>query len=145
MKDTGGPYLSMAAFCEKTLEEKDGVMSFIRVIDRVNITARGPNPPDEMPAGQMPLMAVVTLRSGSARGRHSLTVRPEKPSGEMMPPAETPVLFEGEDRGVNVVLQITLQADEEGLYWFHVILDGNQFLTKIPLRIVYHPIRMASS
>jgi hypothetical protein len=144
MKNSGGPYLSMAAFVEKTLEEKDGVMSFIRVIDRVNISARGPNPPGQLPPGQMPLIAVVILRSGSAKGRHKLTISPETPSGEMMPQSDTPVLFEGEDRGVNVVMQIILQVDQEGLYWFHVLLDDDQLLTKIPLRIVYLPTRTSS-
>jgi len=135
----------MAVFCEKTLAESDGVMSFIRVIDRVTIAASGENPPEAMPPGQLPLTAVVSLKAGKARGRRALTIRPEKPSGEMMPPAKTNVFFEGEDRGVNVVVQIALAVDQEGLYWFHVFLDDDQFLTKIPLRIIYHPTRILTS
>ncbi|TMQ63842.1 MAG: hypothetical protein E6K79_09400 [Candidatus Eisenbacteria bacterium] len=145
MKDSGGPYLGMAVFCERTLEEKDGVMSIIRVIDRLTISVRGPEVPDSMPPGQVSLTAIVLLKAGRAKGRHKITIRPEKPSGDFLPPADTPVLLEGEDRGVNLVVQTSIQVDQEGLYWFSVILDDDQLLTRIPLRIVYHPVRSSSS
>ena len=38
-----GPYLSAALLCEKVLEEKDGVKSAIRIIDRVTRTVTGPS------------------------------------------------------------------------------------------------------
>ena len=31
----GGPYWATAVLCEKVLEEKDGVQSLIRVVDRI--------------------------------------------------------------------------------------------------------------
>ncbi len=37
MPRTGGPYLVHAAICEKVLQEPDGVLSLIRVIDRVTV------------------------------------------------------------------------------------------------------------
>lgn len=144
MKDSGGPYLAAAVVCERTLEEKDGVMSFIRIIDRIQITAHGPEVPDKIPTGQVQVMVVVSLKPGKARGRHSLSITAEKPSTERHKTAEIPVLFEGEDRGVNIVARTTLQVDQEGLYWFLIHLDGDQFLTKIPLRIVYQPMRTSS-
>jgi len=33
-----GPYVSTAVFCEKALQEVDGVTSLIRVIDRISMT-----------------------------------------------------------------------------------------------------------
>ena len=30
-----GPYVQVAAFCERVLRESDGVMSLVRVVDRI--------------------------------------------------------------------------------------------------------------
>lgn len=56
-----------------------------------------------------------------------------------MATAELPVFFEGQDRGVNVVLNINFAAEEEGIYWFDVLLH-EQLVTRIPLRILYQRI-----
>ena len=44
-----GPYLSIAAFCEQTIDDKSNVLSLIRVVDRMTVTGQGPDVPDEMP------------------------------------------------------------------------------------------------
>ena len=62
----------------------------------------------------------------------------EKPSGEQGPSFSFPVHFEGEDRGVNLVIPTLFQADQEGLYWFDVMFQG-QRVTRMPLRILYQP------
>jgi hypothetical protein len=140
-----GPHLGMAVFCEKVLQEKDGVLTIVRVVDRIIVTASGLDVPSEIPPGQVNVTLAVVLKSGDARGRHSLRVRPELPSGEQLPRTEMPVLFEGEDRGINAIFQIALPIKQEGLYWFDVVLDENQCLTRVPLRIVYQPIRTAAT
>jgi hypothetical protein len=48
-------------------------------------------------------------------------------------------LFEGEDRGVNLILNLNIVVDQEGVYWFNVLLE-DQFVTRIPLRIFYQRI-----
>lgn len=63
----------------------------------------------------------------------------EAPSGLKIAEQNLPVLFEGEDRGVNLVLNLNMTLNLEGVYWFGVSLE-NQLLTKIPLRILYQPI-----
>lgn len=35
--DTGGPYVNAALICEKVLQETDGVLSVVRIIDRFTI------------------------------------------------------------------------------------------------------------
>lgn len=40
-----GPYLQAALLCERVMEEKDGVLSVIRIIDRLIHTALGPAGP----------------------------------------------------------------------------------------------------
>lgn len=146
MPDLGGPYLQAAAFCERVLQEQDGVLSLIRVVDRITHSPQGPDVPRDMPPVPINLWIAVTLKSGAARGRHTLRIVAEAPSGQQLPQVlEFPVLFEGEDRGINVLVQYGFQAEMEGLYWFDVRLDDNpEPLTRMPLRVVYQPIRVGT-
>ncbi len=85
------------------------------------------------------LNAFISFKSGSARGRHTVKLRIETPSGLKLPEQLLPVLFEGEDRGVNLMLGINIVVDQEGVYWFDVLLE-DVLLTRIPLRILYQRI-----
>jgi hypothetical protein len=132
-----GPYLTMAVLCQHALVEKDDVLSVIRVIDRL-VTPVPVNPavPRATPAVAINLTAVLQFKSGAARGAYMIALRPEAPSGLRMPHTELSILFEGEDRGVNVVIALSMTVEQEGLYWFDVLLDGT-LVTRIPLRIVF--------
>ena len=134
-----GPYLLVACLCEKVLEEKDGVKSAIRIIDRVTHTVVSPSPPDEMEPFDYELTLLIKLKSGYARGPYPLEVRLVKPSGESPVPMMQTVNFEGEeDRGIDVVGHMRIKFDMTGLYWFQISL-GEVRLTQIPLRIIYLP------
>ena len=76
------------------------------------------------------------------RGKATLKVVPNTPSGAQMPASETSVLFEGEERGVAFVTPMGFVANEEGLYWFDVLINDVR-LTRIPLRVIYQKIRQA--
>lgn len=135
-----GPYLSAAFLCEKILEERDGVKSAIRIIDRIIHTVFHPSPPPEkMEPFNYSVCLYIRLKSGDARGPMTLRVTLVKPSGESPSPFEQTVVFEGEeDRGVDTIGYLTIQFDQPGIYWFDVEL-GNVQLTRIPLRVVYVP------
>lgn len=130
-----GPFLQAALFVERVLHERDGVLSFVRIVDRLAVQAHG-DAPEELPEGaSAKVTMVVMLKSGDARGRHRLSVRPELPSGLYLEARGFDVLFEGEDRGVNVIVELDV-ALMEGLHWFTVSL-GDVELTRVPLRIAY--------
>jgi len=133
--DTDGPFLQAALICERVLVEQDGVLSVIRVIDRL-IRHAGPDAPDELAPFAQPIQILLLMKSGAARGRFEVTVGVEKPSGEQGEVIGVPVHFEGEDRGVQVMLPVTFEADQEGLYWFEVGFEGER-LTRMPLRVLY--------
>ena len=135
----GGPYLIAALLCEKILQEKDETVSIIRMIDRVTLTAQASLSPETLPPTPFNLSALISFKSGSARGRHTVKWRIETPSGIKLPEQLLPVLFEGEDRGVNLILNINIVVDQEGVYWFDVLLE-DQLITRIPLRILYQRI-----
>jgi len=132
----GGPFLSMAVFCEKVLQEKDGVLSAIRIVDRFIHTIVGVQAPDKMPSFKIEFSILVAFKSGDAKGKQELKVTPIAPSGKELPGISLPILFEGAERGTNVNIGYALETQEEGLYWFDVTLNGKSF-TKMPLRIIY--------
>jgi hypothetical protein len=138
----GGPYVQAALICERVLDEKDGVLSIIRVIDRITITTSGAAPPKEMPPTTVTFVLLVTLKSGDFRGRFTLRMIPTTPSGKKLNEMSAGILLEGEERGINVVMNAQFQAQEEGLYWFDVVFE-EQLLTRIPLRLIYQ--RLAQS
>ena len=134
-----GPYLIVAAICERVLQEKDETISMVRMIDRLAVTVNALGSPEAMPPTVASITILISLKSGKARGRSTIKLRPEAPSGLKLPDQLLPVLFEGEDRGVNLILNLSLLVDQEGVYWFDVLLE-EQLLTRIPLRILYQRI-----
>jgi len=133
-----GPWVSMAIFCEKALEEKDGVFSAIRIVDQIVQTASGPEPPDRMPPLEINLVAFLLLRPGSLRGHYNLTLRASTPAGTELAstPFSIPILFPRDDAGINLRVNVFLKLDQEGVYWFNVLF-GDRLLTRMPLRVMY--------
>jgi hypothetical protein len=131
-----GPWLSLAALCEKVIEDKEGKLSLIGILDRITITASGGGAPDRMPPTNLQITAVVSLKSGFAKGKFAVGLRPVNPSGVQAPTLTMPILLEGDDRGANVILVVNAQVTEEGLYWFDVLLE-QRVISRIPLRILY--------
>jgi hypothetical protein len=142
-----GPFVQAALICEKMLTSNDGVLSPIRVIDRVTISAGGSEPPAEMPPSQVDFILCIMLKSGDARGRHVLKLRGEKPSGEQLPALEVNLNFEGADRGNNVNIDLKgIVFDMEGLWWFDVLFGDNEtILTRVPLRLLYQSQRVVGT
>lgn len=136
-----GPFLGAAVLCEKVLNERDGVISVIRIVDRITLTAQG-GTLHEMPPGIVNLNLFLMFKSGDARGAYQVSVRTISPSGPVISTAQFPLLMEGEDRGAALVAQIALEVREEGIYWFDVLLEEN-LVTRIPLRIIWQRIQIS--
>jgi hypothetical protein len=150
MPDTG-PHLQIALFCEKVLEEGDGTLSLIRVIDRITQTASGPDAPEQMPPFLTEnLTLVIALKGGRARGRHAIKIRPETPTGMHLPTLEQGIQIQPGNAGVNLIMPLTLPVSEEGVIWFDIFLAGpppqeDVLLTRAPLEIQYLPQRIGGS
>lgn len=131
------PYVTAALICEKVLQEKDGVLSAIRLVDRLEIKMQTTDPKltihDVPPAG-VQLAGLVCIKSGPFKGKGVLSIEGETPSGKVKPLGEYPVNLEGDDNGQNVVLNIVFATKEDGLHWFTVRFNST-LLSKIPLRI----------
>ena len=142
--ETGGPYLAAAFLCETVLQERDGILSAIRIVDRIIATASGPSAPQQMPPVAVNLTALIIFRSGDAKGSFTVKIQPVSPSGFRTPEVALPIFLEGDDRGANLVSIIAFQAREEGLYWFDVSLNKD-LITRMPLRVVYQRIAVGQS
>ena len=131
-----GPYLKAAVFCDSVIEGKDGVLSLIRIIDRLTTTASGPGAPEEMPPVANQMKAALMLVSGRATGSQEVKLVVEEPSGMRKELWAGTVHLEGNDRGQNLIMNFGMEFRTEGLYWFDVLL-GDDLLTRMPFRIIY--------
>lgn len=127
------PLLQVAALCEKHLIEPDGAISLIRIIDRFVLNGTE----QTMPVARLSFTLAIMFKSGPFRGKLPLSIQPINPSHINMPETRMDVLFEGDDeRGVNLIGQVILEVNEEGLYWIIVnLLD--EVYARIPFRVVY--------
>lgn len=130
------PWVQVAAFCQTVLAESNALLSLIRLIDRQTVVGATP----EMQPTTVNLTLVVVLKSGNMVGHYKLTIQPNTPSQTPLPPVHVPVLFEGLERGVGLVTQIGLVVNEQGLWWFDVLIEQT-LLTRIPLRILYQQVQ----
>ena len=134
-----GPYLSAAFLCEKVLKEADGVKSAIRIIDRVTHRFTREDATQAAEKFVFPLTLFIRFKAGASRGPMQLAIRLENPSGEALRPIDQTIVFEGEDdRGIDVAVNLTIEFDQGGMYWFDVSLEGER-VTRVPLRIIYMP------
>lgn len=131
------PWVQIATVCAAPLQEANGTLSLIRIMDRVPVVGTT----EEMkpqPLNQFAL--VVILKSGAMKGKYHLRIVPETPSGKRLNGPTMTILFEGDERGVAAVMPIPIVAEEEGLYWFDVFIEQD-LLTRIPLRVMYQKIQ----
>jgi len=145
-----GPHLGAAFLCEKILQEKDGVQSFIRIVDRFTVPVF-PKLPEgvQLPPGAGPgnqfiqFNLVVMVKAGSVPGgKYHLGLQLNKPDGSPLPKNVVDVFLQGDnDNGVAAVFPIVLPQPEEGLYWFDVYFEES-LLTRVPLRVLHQQMQM---
>jgi|SRR5271157_2688105 len=128
-----GPFVSVACICQTPLQEANGQLSIIRIMDRIQVAGVTPT---MQPQSLQHLVLVVILRSGTLGENQKIRIVPVKPDGTNLPENEVTVLFEGNDRGPALIMPVALVATEAGLYWFDVYWES-QLLTRIPLRVQY--------
>jgi len=135
------PFVQAAMICEHVLHEKDGVVSAIRVIDRITTG----DVPIGLPAGVTPAVEfsiLVMIKAGSIKGKSKLQVKMRRPSGAEGEVNTWPIQLNGDEQGANIVVKASLAVSEFGLYWFDVYWNGG-LLTSIPLKLVQGGVAQA--
>ncbi len=127
-----GPYLIAAVICERVLQERDGVPSIIRIVDR--ITFHGP--PEQRDAIVTGLHLFLAFRGSRAGAVHSVRIAPINADGVELSHDREPIsvkVAEGLD-GANLAFVLASPFPGPGQYFFEVSIDG-ELLTRIPLAI----------
>ena|SRR5438874_5838763 len=128
------PLVSVACMCEKILQEKDGVLSAIRLVDSFFVERPTQALPENITAG-IQLSALVSLKSGDITGEQEIQLKLRKPSGEMKDIGAWRVVFNGGEHGANFITNMMLSGTEYGLFWLDVVWQG-EVLTSIPIKVV---------
>lgn len=128
------PYLAAALMCERVLEEKDRVLSLIRIVDNYFVQA----PPKDLPKEATPIISFVTVLSfkkshaENASVKHTVNLVLHGPSGKTMKIfgqaseiTTASFIFEGETTAANLIIKGGLDASaiEFGSYWFDVSVE----------------------
>lgn len=129
------PFVALACICEKLLQDKDDVLTLVRVVDTYYLQL--PEGAPEGVVGGLDLSGVISIKSGDVKGEFEMLVVLRTPDGKTKPITDKPipVVLNGGEHGVNIKLSITVAVKEYGLYWFDVMW-GNDVLTSIPLKLV---------
>lgn len=136
-----GPYLNAAFLCEKVLEQKDGVLSAIRIVDRIthSYTASAEDPSSNIPTAKAEFSFLLILKSGQNPGVTNIKIIPKKPDNSELPPLNSTMHLDPPDnRGANLVFNATITLDQQGVWWFEVFINDVS-RTKIPLEVIFLP------
>jgi hypothetical protein len=127
--DRAKPLVS-AFLCEKILTEKDGVQTYVRVVDHFTV----PRLLEPNQAGLLVWLAII-VKSGRAKGKYNLSLRMNAPTGEVQAIGEeTPFALNGGEHGVNANVMLALQVRHEGLFGIDVMID-EEVLAHVPFRV----------
>lgn len=127
------PFVQVACVCERVLVETDNVPSLIRIADTYHLELPQALPADT--AAAVNLTVYVSLKSGDVVGEHEIGLKLNRPDGLASEKRPWPAEFRGEAHGVSLRLNFTIANPAYGLYWFDVLWDGDEILTRIPLRL----------
>jgi hypothetical protein len=137
--DTRGPYVGIAVLCDRVEARDDGTIDIHGIVDGLVVEPRADDALDLQPHAVLDLTVLVNVRAGGERGAHRLAIRGVYPSGTAGPELARSVEFTDERPGAGLIVPLSLEIHEEGLYHFDVEYDGRR-LTSIPLRVLYAPL-----
>jgi len=129
------PYLKLGTICERVLDEKDGVLSLIRIVDRFTITVTGKEPPDQLPRVLRLLTIIMSWVGGL--GSHEAAFNIISPGGETQrSPQSWSFTLDAISRGHNIIITLPVSMPKEGVYWIEFILN-DQVKSRIPFQVIY--------
>src|SRR5580765_6012229 len=137
------PIVTVAAICEKMMEEGDRVISVIRIVDTVTM----PEPPfdqkslkqGDRPGIGLPLTVAISLKAGRSKVKQKMElmlVDPKKNReklGKMFAHFKKPTLDTNQEVvGVNIKFPLRFPWRGFGVYWFEIEAMG-KVVARMPL------------
>lgn len=136
MASSDGPYLLMAVLCQTAQQDQYGSFSVVNVLEQLVAGTNNPDAPETMPIFRFQGQLAVQFAAGKATGSHTLSIVPIQPSGKRLDSVTQRIQFKGIDHRATFISSVSMDIEEEGLYWFNVALD-DRVVTRIPLRVRY--------
>ncbi|MHB1756474.1 MAG: DUF6941 family protein [Leptospirillum sp.] len=132
-KDSGKVYLAAAFICERILEEKDGIKTAVRILDKI----RGIDTETIFAAFTL----FIKLRCIDKTGSFKVSFRLHSPDGseEDIPAMQMIGVLSPGNKSLDFIVDTGYSFNEAGLYWFFVFLNDEP-LTEIPLEIVFQVV-----
>src|SRR3954470_12536702 len=119
-----GPYVQAALLCDHVVQESDGRVTIVGLLDRVVLSAAEQTSATKVAPATVSCHAVVILKTGFRPGNYKLRLVLTSPAKKRMREFSVEIkLPTEEDQGVNVVMPIQFPASEEGVYWFELKLN----------------------
>ena len=117
------PSLKYAFTCERVLIEKDGVLSFIRLIDKLTVSITAEEPPDALPPGIAPMTIAMGWVGGL--GTHEAAFNIVSPGGEEQPSPQTwSFNLDAVHKVHNIVTEVPVKITKHGVYWIEFTING---------------------
>jgi len=134
-----GPYICGAFFCEKILKENDGVLSAIRIIDRLTFHGQTNDVTEGMLPQTYDLDLLIILKTGEASGATTVKIEGQKPMPPHLRPIEQSIhLEQPSSKGANLQIHLRFEFDQPGVWWFKILVNGFE-RTRVPLEIIWLP------
>lgn len=138
----GDVYVYLALICETILQEITGMTSYVRVFDQAELSGV-PIPEGQNVSIPFPTWLCFGLKSGTTIESRQLRLRFVRPDGTWDESQDMPMHVpfsgpeNGEYRGANINLNLTINVQQEGTYWFELHDDeAGRLLTRTPLMLV---------
>ncbi len=130
------PYIVAALLCERILQEKDEVLSAIRIVDTFFVTVPKGLAPEVKPAIQLTLLLAFKKRINDEAEKHLLTLKIKAPSGTVAEQPTVALNFKADEvSGANLLTTLQMGVHEFGTFQIDVIVDG-EVLTVVPFRLL---------
>ena len=143
----GGPFLGAAVFCESVLEDKDRVMSAMRIVDNVNVTLPVGAPADA-PSEEKPMLhlqtCLIIFKKGDARpGKYLFRLSVRSPDGKTTELVKQQVEWTDSRAFAGAMFKtaIPFKVTGSGTHWLNVELDGKRY-TSLPLNFTIHRTKL---
>lgn len=128
------PQLRAALLCDSVLEEKDGTISAIRIIDQIHLVMPQM---DEDAFGALAISALISVYASDAtRGRHRLSIRQRGLDGALSEVKREYEIAIGEkSAAMNLILKMNVLVKTFGVHRLEVFWD-DEHLATIPFTLV---------
>lgn len=120
--------VNAAVLCQEVLEEKDGTLTAVRIIDRITLDLARLDGPPPAEAPTVPINTVFLLmfkKHVADEMNFTLDVTVTGPSGKVTEIGSLPVSMpSGMGKGQNLIVRLGLGAKDSGLYVFRGAIEG---------------------